>query len=139
MKLSVKTDYACRAVAALASHQPSNRPMRIDEIARKQSIPTSYLVQILIGLKSKGLIKSWRGKAGGYGLAKPPREITMGDVIRAVHGEVIEVPMLADANCPDEIKRAWRRIKDAAEVAADGTTFEQICAEAKGRPEMYYI
>jgi Rrf2 family transcriptional regulator, cysteine metabolism repressor len=139
MKASVKSDYACRAVEALALHHPNARPLRIEEIAHREAIPANYLVQILIELKSKGLIQSRRGKAGGYALAKTPREITVGDVLRAVQGDVLEMPLLLEARCPEEIKRAWRRIKDAAEQAADGVTFEEICAEAKSRPEMYYI
>ena len=139
MKASVKSDYACRAVEALALHHPSTRPLRIEEIATREAIPANYLVQILIELKSKGLIQSRRGKAGGYALAKTPREITVGDVLRAVQGDVLEMPLLLESRCPEEIKRAWRRIKEAAEQAADGVTFEEICAEAKSRPEMYYI
>lgn len=139
MKASVKSDYACRAVEALALHHPNLRPLRIEEIAAREAIPANYLVQILIELKSKGLIQSRRGKAGGYALAKTPREITVGDVLRAVQGDVLEMPLLLEARCPEEIKRAWRRIKEAAEQAADGVTFEEICAEAKSRPEMYYI
>jgi Rrf2 family cysteine metabolism transcriptional repressor len=139
MKASVKSDYACRAVEALALHHPNVRPLRIEEIALREAIPANYLVQILIELKSKGLIQSRRGKAGGYALAKAPRDITVGDVLRAVQGDVLEMPLLLEARCPEEIKRAWRRIKEAAEQAADDVTFEEICAEAKSRPEMYYI
>jgi Rrf2 family transcriptional regulator, cysteine metabolism repressor len=139
MKASVKSDYACRAVEALALHHPNTRPLRIEEIAHREAIPANYLVQILIELKSKGLIQSRRGKAGGYALAKTPREITIGDVLRAVQGDVLEMPLLLEARCPEEIKRAWRRIKEAAEQAADDVNFEEICAEAKSRPEMYYI
>lgn len=139
MKASVKSDYACRAVEALALHHPNSRPMRIDEIAKKESIPANYLVQILIELKSKGLIQSRRGKAGGYVLAKPPREITVGDVLRAIQGDILEMPLLSESRCPEEIKRAWRRIKIAAESAADEVTFEQICTEANGKLQMYYI
>jgi Rrf2 family protein len=139
MKASVKSDYACRAVEALALHHPNTRPLRIDEIAQREAIPANYLVQILIELKTNGLIQSRRGKAGGYTLAKTPREITVGDVLRAVQGDVLEMPMLAEARCPDEIKRAWRRIKTAAEGVADTITFEEICAEANGRSAMYYI
>jgi Rrf2 family protein len=139
MKASVKSDYACRAVEALALHHPNERPLRIDEIAERKAIPANYLVQILIELKSKGLIQSRRGKAGGYTLARAPREITVGDVLRAIQGDVLEMPLLGEAQCPEEIKRAWRRIKDAAEGVADQITFEAICAEANSRPQMYYI
>lgn len=139
MKASVKSDYACRAVEALALHHPNSRPMTIDQIAGKESIPANYLVQILIELKGKGLIQSRRGKAGGYVLAKAPRDITVGDVLRAIQGDILEMPLLRESRCPEEIKRAWRRIKTAAEGAADGVTFEDICAEANGKMQMYYI
>jgi Rrf2 family cysteine metabolism transcriptional repressor len=139
MKLSVKTDYACRAIEALSLHHPNSRPLRIDEIAEREGIPANYLVQILIELKSKGLIKSQRGKAGGYMLAKSPKEITFGDVVRAVHGDLVELSAIGDSACPQEIQRVWRRIKFAVEEVADSTNFEQICAEATNRTQMYYI
>jgi len=139
MKASVKSDYACRAMEALSLHHPNSRPLRIDDIAQREAIPANYLVQILIDLKSKGLIQSRRGKAGGYVLAKQPKEITVGDVLRAIQGDVLEMPMLTESRCPDEIKRAWRRIKVAAEGVADTITFEDICADANGRSAMYYI
>ncbi len=140
MKASVKSDYACRAVEALALHHPDTRPLRIEEIAKREAIPSNYLVQILIELKSKGIIQSRRGKAGGYVLARAPREITVGDVLRAIQGDILEMPLLAESRCPEEIKSAWRRIKLAAEGTADGITFEEICAAAtNGKQQMYYI
>lgn len=139
MKASVKSDYACRAVEALSLHHPNTRPLRVDEIAQREAIPVNYLVQILIELKSKGLIQSKRGKAGGYTLARSPREITLGDVLRAIQGDILEMPLLAESRCPDEIKRAWRRIKTAAEGEANTITFEEICSDANGRSSMYYI
>ncbi len=139
MKASIKSDYACRAVEALALHHPDTRPLRIEEIASEKAIPANYLVQILIELKSKGLIRSQRGKAGGYLLAKTPDSITVGDVLRAVQGDVLEFPFLREPKCPEEIKRVWRRIQSAAEEAADEITFEQICAEANRPSSMYYI
>jgi Rrf2 family protein len=139
MKLSLKTDYACRAVEALALHHPNARPLRIEEIARRQAIPVNYLVQILIELKGQGLIRSHRGKAGGYVLAKSPREVSVGDVVRAIHGELVEISGATGAGCPQEIRRVWERIKAAAEQVADTMTFEEICAQSAGRGEMYYI
>jgi len=139
MKLSVKADYACRAVEALSFHHPNLRPLTIDEIARRGGIPASYLVQILIELKGKGLIKSHRGKSGGYALAKLPKEISVGDVVRATDGELVELSVLVDSASPQEIQRISRRIKFAAEEVADGITFEDICAEAAVKPQMYYI
>jgi Rrf2 family protein len=139
MKSSTKSDYACRAIEALALHHPDTEPVCIDEIARQRAIPANYLVQILLELKRNGLIQSHRGKMGGYVLAKAPQEISLGDVLRAVHGEVLDLPHLADAACPEEIKRAWRRVKLATEGAADNITFDQICAEARNPALMYHI
>ena len=114
--------------------------MRIEDIAQEKAIPSNFLVQILIELKSKGLIQSRRGKEGGYNLAKSPREITVGDVLRAIQGDILEMPLLTESRCPEEIKRAWRRIKEAAEGTADRITFEDICTEAAtGKTQMYYI
>ncbi len=139
MKLSVKSDYACRAVQALALHHPNQRPLRIEEIARRESVPANYLVQILIELKAKGIIQSRRGKAGGYLLAKPPAEITFGEVVRAVQGEILELSSLDGVVSPEEFRRVWRRIKSAADEIADSTNFEQLCADANRRSVMYYI
>jgi len=139
MKFSSKTDYACRAIEVLAQHHPNPQPLRIEEIATKGGIPANYLVQILIEMKNGGLIQSHRGKAGGYLLVRPPGEITVGDVLRALQGDVLELPFLREQHCPHEIKRAWRRIKAAAEQVADDITFEQICAEAGQPSTMYYI
>lgn len=139
MKLSIKADYACRAVEALALHHPNMQPMRIDQIARIQGIPSNYLVQILIELKGQGLIRSHRGKSGGYVLAKLPKEISVGDVIRAIHGELLEISSVSGAASPQEIRRVWERVKIAAEQVVDSVTFEEICAQSAGKMDMYYI
>lgn len=139
MKFSVKADYASRAIESLALHYPNPEPLTIDEIARQRAIPANYLVQILLELKKNGLIQSHRGKSGGYLLVKPPHEISLGDVLRAMHGEVIDLPHLTDPDCPEEIKRVWRQIKSAAENAADSATFEDICAEARNPVLHYHI
>ncbi len=139
MKASIKSDYACRAIEALALHYPNSKPMCIEEIARQWHIPSNYLVQILLELKRHGLIQSRRGKMGGYLLARPPHQISLGDVLRAVQGQVIDLPGLSERQCPGEIKQAWQRVKTAAEEAANSVTFEQICAAAPHPSLMYDI
>ena len=139
MRLHTKSDYACRALESLSLHYPNEQPLRIEEIAEKHAISVNYLAQILLELKGKGLIRSQRGKAGGYVLAKPPGKISFGDVIRAIHGDVIDLPVLAESQCSAEIKNAWRRFRSAAEAAADSITFDQICTEANGARQIYYI
>ena len=72
MNLSVKSDYAARAVLGLAKQYPSGKAVRVEDLAKDQQIPQNYLVQILIELKSKQIVKSVRGKEGGYLLDKAP-------------------------------------------------------------------
>lgn len=139
MKVSVKSDYACRAIEEMAKQYRRDRPVQINEIARIQAIPANYLVQILNDLKTKGLIQSRRGMAGGYVLAKPPSEITFGEVMRAIEGDVLHLDHLHDTKCPREIRAVWRKIKSAAEKVADETTFDAIVAASNAEQQMYYI
>jgi len=139
VKLSVKSDYAARAVLALARQYHTGTAQRVEEIATGQAIPPNYLVQILIELKAQQIVRSVRGKLGGYLLAKPPAAITLGDVLRAVHGEVFDTPALQDVNCPPELRGAWERLQKAVCAAADAITFQQLMDEAMDKEKMYYI
>jgi Rrf2 family transcriptional regulator, cysteine metabolism repressor len=139
VKLSVKSDYAARAVLGLARHYPDGGARRVEELAGEQGIPANYLVQILIELKSKQIVRSQRGKEGGYRLARAPAEITMGDILRAIHGQVFEPPGLSDPGSPPELRGAWSRLREALEVAADGITFQELLEEGVDKGKMYYI
>ena len=96
-------------------------------------------MQILIELKSKQIVKSQRGKEGGYLLARPPAEISMGDVLRAIHGNVFDSPALSDPQCPPELRDAWRKMQSTLDETADGMTFQQLLDEGVGKDKMYYI
>ncbi|MGN6553126.1 MAG: RrF2 family transcriptional regulator [Verrucomicrobiota bacterium] len=139
MKLSVKSDYAARAVLGLAKHFPSDAALRVENLASEQGIPPNYLVQILIELKAKGIARSVRGKEGGYLLARKPAEITLGDVVRAVHGEVFDTPALSDPNCAPELRAAWQQLKTAVDAAADKVTFQHLLDQNSEKEKMYYI
>ena len=139
MKLSVKSDYAARAVLGLVRSYAAGSARKVEDLAAEQGIPANYLVQILIELKAKQLVRSTRGKDGGYRLARPPGEITLGDVLRAMHGEVVDPPALGDSRCAHELREAWGRFKLAVEQAADGLNFQAIFEQAGDRDKMYYI
>ena len=139
MKLSVKSDYAARAVLGLARYHPTGAALRVETLATEQGIPANYLVQILIELKAQGIARSIRGKEGGYLLARSPSEISLGDVLRAVHGEVFDTPALTDPNCPPELRRAWQKLKSAVDETAHKITFQQLLDEGAEKEEMYYI
>ena len=77
MIVSAKTEYACIAVLELAARHVRGEPVRIREIAAAHAIPSRFLVQILLQLKSAGIVQSIRGAAGGYQLAREPDDITL--------------------------------------------------------------
>ena len=89
MRISARADYAVRAAVELASLGDGH--VKAEALARAQSIPLRFLEQILLDLKHAGLVASQRGAEGGYWLARPPAEIALADVIRAVEGPLANV------------------------------------------------
>ncbi len=139
MKLSVKSEYAARAVLGLARHYPEQTALRMETVAEEQGVPPKYLPQILLELKARGIVRSVRGKEGGYLLARTPAEITLGDVLRAAHGPVFDSPGLTSADGPPELRRAWQKLQLALETTADAITFQQLLEEGAEKEKMYYI
>jgi Rrf2 family transcriptional regulator, cysteine metabolism repressor len=139
MKLPVKSDYASRAVLGLARRWPDGGARRVEELAAEQGVPPNYLVQILIELKSNRIVRSQRGKEGGYLLARAPSDISLGDILRAIHGHVFDPPGLSDLQCPPELKNAWKKLQKALENTADNITFQQLLDEGMDKGKMYYI
>lgn len=139
MKLSVKSEYAARAVLGLARLHARGVAVKVEDLAAENGIPANYLVQILIELKSRQIVKSIRGKDGGYLLAKAPGEITFGDVLRSVHGRIFDPPDIGNNAGPPELRAAWKRLQAALDDAADGITFQQLLDEGSVKDRMYYI
>jgi Rrf2 family protein len=90
VRISVKVDYAVRAMAQLAA-EDATEPVKADTIAKAQDIPLKFLLGILSDLKRARLLRSQRGAEGGYWLARPPTEISLADVIRAIDGPLANV------------------------------------------------
>lgn len=139
MKISVKNDYAFRALQSLAAHYQSAQPVTVHQISRQQRVPSNYLVQILRELKSSGLVKSVRGKQGGYILARPPERLTVADVFRALEGDVVDVPFVANRFCPEELRAVWGRLRAAVEREAEAVTFAEIVAAAHRQAATFEI
>ena len=89
MRVSAKVDYAVRATAELAA--AGEGPVKGEALANAQGIPLKFLENILGELRHAGLVRSQRGTEGGYWLARPPEEIRIADVIRAVEGPLASV------------------------------------------------
>ena len=90
MRVSAKADYALRAAAELAAAEGAG-PVKGEQLARAQSIPSKFLENILLELRHAGLVQSQRGVEGGYWLARPAAEIPLAEVIRAVEGPLANV------------------------------------------------
>ena len=137
MKLSTKGRYGLRALVDLAVHS-ENGTVSIQSIANRQNISVSYLEQLVGKMRRAGIVTSIRGAAGGYRLAKPPSTISVGDVLRALEGDLEAV------NCPgnDEVpaceaaptcvtKYVWKRINESISQAVDTIMIEELVQESK--------
>jgi Rrf2 family protein len=89
VRVSAKVDYALRACGELAA--AGEGPVKGDRLAQAQEIPLKFLENILLDLKHAGLVQSQRGAEGGYWLSRPPEEIVLAEVIRAVEGPIANV------------------------------------------------
>lgn len=108
MKLSKRGEYALRSLINLGIAAEVARPLvRVSELAASEQLPVKFLEQILQLLKDEGFVKSERGKFGGYRLAKPMREIRIGEVIRLIDGPLAPISCVSQTayekcSCPDE-------------------------------------
>ncbi|MEV7277866.1 Rrf2 family transcriptional regulator [Streptomyces sp. NPDC093111] len=129
MRISARTDYAIRAMAELAGDQ--DRPLKAEDIAGRQDIPVRFLFVVLSDLRQARLVSSVRGPDGGYALTRPPGEITVADVIRAMDGPLVSVRDLkltgleyqgAAAPMPD----VWRAVRASLRQVLEGTTLADL-------------
>ena len=90
MHVTAKADYAVRAVVELADSKQGS-PRKVDDVAQAQGIPVTFLENILTQLRSSGIVRSQRGPEGGYWLARPPDQLNLAQVIRAVEGPLVGV------------------------------------------------
>ncbi|EHM10706.1 rrf2 family protein, putative transcriptional regulator [Thermanaerovibrio velox DSM 12556] len=135
MAINQKCQYALRALYELSLHYPSG-PVKIAHIAHSQGIPKKFLEGILGLLKSLGYVKSHRGKDGGYSLAKPPGQISVGEVIRGVQGPFSPVEcIIGEDHCQLKgrcsFRPLWERAKAALEEVYDHTTFQDLLDQDK--------
>ncbi len=132
MKLSSRTDYALRALFTLAGIEKGG-VVSTRQLAEQNDIPRKFLEQILMELKAKGWIDSVTGKNGGYRLAKPPGEITMGEIIRHFDGILAPIACVSVTGykrCSQEPVCRFRRLfLDARNYVAgimDRATLESV-------------
>jgi len=137
VRISSRCEYGLRAMVYLAAHT-DGRPVPLSEIAQHEAIPGPFLERILARLRQSGLVRATRGASGGYGLALPPAEIAVGDVVTALEGPLSLVGCVPDeggcgraASCASRV--VWRRLDSAINGALDGITLEELTREAVTR------
>ncbi|MEW6698069.1 MAG: RrF2 family transcriptional regulator [Bacillota bacterium] len=137
MRLSTKGHYGLKAMFDLAMHYGSE-PIPLKTVAERQGISEHYLEQLIAVLRKIGLVKSVRGAQGGYILAKPPSEIKVGDVVRALEGPIAPLDCVSEyepASCEKVdycISRdIWARVRDSIAEVLDSITLEDMCRDAQ--------
>lgn len=147
MKLSTRSRYACRALAALARIGSGGRPVQIRELAADQDLPADYLAQLLGFLRSGGLVHTRRGTSGGIALTRRPEEVTVAEVVRLTEGSLSPVDCVEHPEkCPRSARCAarevWVEVKHALEATLARRTLADLARReqelAAGAP-MYYI
>jgi Rrf2 family cysteine metabolism transcriptional repressor len=114
MRLPLKTEYACQVLAQLASRHAAGEVRQVEELAAAERLSPNYLVQILTTLRQAGLVISRRGKNGGYLLARPPGEITLGEIASAMEGgSLIESSPGNGGVSAERVHAAWVRVNEA--------------------------
>lgn len=137
MKLSLKVEYACRVLAQLGlSFQTSELP-HIEDLARAESIPSNYLVQILNELRTAGIIVSKRGKRGGYALARQPAEISLHDIMKAVEGEILAHSSSHEGISSKQTAEVWSAVAKEFEASLMARTVAD-CMHSEAE-DMWYI
>jgi Rrf2 family transcriptional regulator, cysteine metabolism repressor len=139
MWISRRTDYATRAVLALAL-VTDDRPRKIHELAELTSTPESVLEQLLPQLRGAGIVRSERGPSGGYRLNHAPADITLGKVVRLIQGPLAPISCATRSEpepCPMDVgcalQATWAEVRDATIRILDNTTFAMLVERSGGR------
>ena len=135
MRLSTKGRYGLKAMFQLALHYGEG-PIPLNNIAQEQNISENYLEQLVATLKKDGFLESVRGSQGGYYLSKSPSKITVGNILRALEGDIAPVDCVING---DDIiceraeycvtKLVWEKIRDSIDDVIDSITLQDMIVE----------
>lgn len=138
MKISTKSQYGLRAMVYLAKSEKKVCPLKI--ISEAEGISFAYLEKILTKLEKVGLVGAKRGVGGGYFLERPPQKIRIGEIIKALEGEISLVKCIAEKprySCPREksclTKDFWGKFQNLLDSALDSMTLADLI-NPKARP-----
>lgn len=117
----------------LARHEGTG-PLPLNVIAQRQGLSEHYLEQLIAPLRKAGLVSAQRGAQGGYLLARPAQDISVGDIIRLLDGPM----QLPDASPEAAVDRVWERVRDSVKAVVDTVSLADLVVEAQQAP-MYFI
>ena len=131
---STRGEYGVRLMVELARHYGGG-PISLAEMAEHEALPRPYLEQLVVSLREQGLVQSTRGARGGYELARPPADIRMGEVLRALEGPI--APMVCASEDPAHagicgrtgfcnVNSLWVKVRDAITGALDSVTLADL-------------
>ena len=132
MSINTRGRYAARIMVCLAKHDCAV-PMSKFEIGAQESVSTDYVEQIMIRLKAAHLVRSHRGRNGGFSLTRDPYRITLAEVLQAVDGPVSPVPCLYDtcereSSCPT--RPVWKKAAEAVDAVFSKATIGEMAGES---------
>jgi len=136
MRITSSIEYATRLMTTLA-REHDKALVSAERLAEVDNVPVDYVSQLLAKLRRAGIVTSHRGSAGGYALSRPPKEVTLGQVVRAVDGAVFEdVCEKYDGGAKDcrhqggcAISPVWQRLGSLVNGYFDGITLADVLAE----------
>jgi Rrf2 family protein len=135
MKLTKRGEYGLKALIDLAAQEDPQAATQIKDIAQRQQIPVKFLEQILLTLKNAGMLRSRAGVGGGYYLAKPPAEITLGQIVRVLDGPLAPISCVSQMAyercvCEDEatcgLRLTMLDVRNAIAEILDQTTLADV-------------
>lgn len=138
MRISQRLDYALRALVLLASAEPG-RHIAAGELADRLGMPRRFVEQQITLLSRAGVVVCRRGASGGCVLSRPADEITVRDVVTALHGDVIDIPQQPDSATAE----MWANAAVSMAEFLSGITLGELAARQREidsmRAPMYYI
>ncbi|BBZ12877.1 Rrf2 family transcriptional regulator [Mycobacterium branderi] len=134
MRMSAKAEYAVRAMVQLATAD-SGTLVKTEDLANAQGIPPQFLVDILSDLRTDRLVRSHRGRDGGYELARPATEISIADVLRCIDGPLASVRDIGLGDLPYSgptaaLTDVWRALRASMRSVLEETTVADVAANA---------
>jgi Rrf2 family cysteine metabolism transcriptional repressor len=135
--VSRRTDYATRAILALAL--ADGGPLKLEELAERTAVPQSVLEQVMPVMRTAGIVRSGRGRSGGYRLNKDPADVTLERVVRLFQGQLAPIDCATRHNpgfCPMmvecSLRAVWQEVRDATIAILAETTFADLARRAGG-------